>query len=139
MDGVELDNPDINITCNELEIHFKEEAADDGGDAEAAAVEDAVAEAGGAAMSGGSNIEIAYARGRKVVLEKKNPDGKIQIGQCREAVYDADTGDLILKDWPQVQDGNNLVIATAQHTVITIAGDGSLNLDGPADTKVNGN
>jgi len=130
-DGVKLNNPDIYILCEELEVHFHEEDA-----ATKEAKEAAAAAGGNTALGGTSSIDVAYARGRKVFLQKKNPNGKIQIGQCREAIFDGDTGDLVLKVWPQIQENDNLVIATAETTQIIIMRDGRLKFIGPTETRV---
>ncbi len=127
-DGVVLDNARINITCEELEVHFKEDSTPPS----------ETENTGGAAktIAGGNNIEVAYARGKRVILQKKHADGKIQIGQCREAVYDGKTGDLILKIWPQIQENEHLIIATAASTRIIILPDGRLKFVGPTETRV---
>jgi len=132
-DGVKLDNPQIYLVCEELEVHFKEEVKKAEGAAPAAAPGDAI---GGMNLPGGSNIEVAYARGRKVFIQKKNADGKVQIGQCREAIFDGDTGDLVMKVWPQIQQGEDLIIATEESTQIIIKQDGKLKFIGGTRTEM---
>ena len=139
-DAVILDSEDIYLTCEELEVHFKDDATMDGNE-EAPAVEGEeaappAAAKGGATDDANSSIDVVYARGPRVFLQKKNTDGKIQIAQCRKATYEGETGDLILEIWPQIQENDNLVIATAEHTVIVIKRNGELRFRGPTETKL---
>ena len=83
-----------------------------------------------------NSIEKAIAKGRKVVIIKHNPDGKIQIGQSRYAYYDGNTGDITLRESPQVQDGNNLHIATEPTTVMILTQAGALHTTGRARTDL---
>ena len=83
-----------------------------------------------------NSIEKAIAKGRKVVIVKHNPDGKIQIGQSRFAFYDGDTGDITLRQSPQVQDGNDLHISLEPTTVMVMTQAGALHTTGRATTKL---
>jgi hypothetical protein len=132
-DGVVLDNPKIRIDCEELEIHFTGElhASDSAGEKNrnsTASAPDPMFES--------NSIEVAYARGKRVVLQKKHDDGKVQIGQCREAVYNGKTGDLELKIWPQIQENEHIVAAKAATTRILILRDGRLKFVGPTETRI---
>lgn len=132
-DGVILDNPRIQINCEELEIHFKDGPTSSGTET---ATEGADSDKKPDTMLESSSIDVAYARGKRVILQKKHADGKIQIGQCREAVYDGKTGDLVLKIWPQIQEDDHTVVARAASTRILILRDGRLRFVGPTETKV---
>lgn len=83
-----------------------------------------------------NSIESAIAKGRKVVIIKHNPDGKIQIGQSRYAYYDGNTGDITLRQSPQVQDGDDLHIALEPTTVMILTQAGALHTTGRATTKL---
>ena len=81
-------------------------------------------------------IEAAIAKGRKVVIIKHNPDGKVQIGQSRYAYYDGDSGDITLKDNPQVQDGDNLHTAAEPSCVMVMTQAGALHTTGRSTTNL---
>ena len=81
-------------------------------------------------------VEAAIATGRKVVIIKHNPDGKIQIGQSRYSYYDGDTGDITLKESPQVQDGNNLHTAAEPTTIMVMTQAGALHTTGRSTTNL---
>jgi len=83
-----------------------------------------------------ASIESAIAKGRKVVIVKHNPDGKIQIGQSRYAYYDGNTGDITLRESPQVQDGDDLHISLEPTTVMVLTQTGALRTTGRATTKL---
>ncbi len=97
---------------------------------------------GGAAAAGAKppyhddTIEAAIATGRKVVIIKHNPDGKVQIGQSRYSYYDGDTGDITLKENPQVQDGDNLHTASEPTTVMVMTQSGALHTTGRSTTNL---
>ncbi len=86
-----------------------------------------------------SGVELAIARGKMVVIEKKDADGKTKIGKCRHATYEGKSGDILLRDWPQVQDGQNLIIATDATTRMVLTKDGHLKVIGRARTDIVGN
>ncbi len=83
-----------------------------------------------------TSIENAIAKGRKVVIIKHSPDGKIQIGQSRHAYYDGNSGDITLRESPQVQDGNDLHISLEPTTVMVLTQNGALHTTGRATTKL---
>lgn len=83
-----------------------------------------------------TSIESAIAKGRKVVIIKHNPDGKIQIGQSRYAYYDGNSGDITLRESPQVQDGDDLHISLEPTTVMVLTQNGALHTTGRATTKL---
>lgn len=84
-----------------------------------------------------NNIESAVARGKMVVIEKKGDDGKTKVGQSRYAHYDGATGDMTLRDWPQVSDGENMIIAIEASTVMVLTADGKLRtMGGRTETRI---
>ena len=83
-----------------------------------------------------TSIESAIAKGRKVVIVKHNPDGKVQIGQSRYAYYDGNTGDITLRESPQVQDGDNLHISLEPSTVMILTQAGALHTTGRSRTDL---
>jgi len=77
-----------------------------------------------------NNIESAIARGKMVVIKKTDAEGKIKVGQSRYAHYDGATGDMTLRDWPQVSDGENMIIAIEASTIMILTQDGKLRTQG---------
>ena len=118
--NVELDNHDFDLTCDTLEVYMpkKEE-----GQVAANPAEDAA--------KGG--IDKAIARGY-VVIEKLKPDGTLQVAIARRAVYDAVTGNIVLTDFPQLQDGPNLIKGKTEATRIYLRpNSGEYDVKGPAN------
>ena len=85
-----------------------------------------------------NNLDHATAIGKEVVIVKTDADGKSKIGKCRNAYYDGKTGDMILRDWPQVQDGENVIIAAEASTVMTLTKDGKFGVKGRTRTELAG-
>ncbi len=77
------------------------------------------------------SVKQAIAKGRKVIIQKLSETGELQIGISRHATYVGENGDVILRDWPQVQRGRNVVVATDPSTVMTIKQNGALKTQGP--------
>ncbi|MBL9144818.1 MAG: hypothetical protein JNM99_14150 [Verrucomicrobiaceae bacterium] len=85
-----------------------------------------------------NNLDHATAVGKEVVIVKTDAEGKSKIGKCRNAYYDGKTGDMILRDWPQVQDGENVIIAAEASTVMTLTKDGKFGVKGRTRTELAG-
>lgn len=149
-DDVIVVHPQFTMNSDELEVYMNKEKPeaekkpDDKKPAENAAPavqagrlapEKAAPEAPAAAPteskddSGG--IDKAIGKGRKVVIQKADENGEPQIGICRHCTYDGKTGDVTLRDYPQVQRGNNVIIATAPTTYMILKSSGELKTFGP--------
>lgn len=83
-----------------------------------------------------SDLDHATAVGREVVIIKHDAEGKTKIGRCRNAYYDGKTGDMILRDWPQVQDGDNVIIAAEASCVMTLTKDGKFHVKGRTRSEI---
>ena len=123
---VVVTHPGFYMECDELEVHMRKTEEKEGA---AEAVEGAAA-AEGAKEEEGGGIKVAIARGRRVMLKKLSEDGKLQIGYCKKAVFDGDTGNLEMYGSPQIQKGTQILKATGPDTVIIIEKDGKLNSRG---------
>ncbi|MBK8040959.1 MAG: hypothetical protein IPK22_28070 [Verrucomicrobiaceae bacterium] len=138
--NVRARHPNAFIECEELEIHMeKEKTGADGkkkapksGDGDILASRTEKKAAGSPALGGeDSGIEIAYARGTMVTIEKFDENGELQIGHCNEvAIYEGKTGNITLRGWPSVQRGSKLLEATDPRCVIVIDQAGRLKADG---------
>lgn len=133
-EDVVVKDPRFHITCDVLEVFMKknpqaEEASSSAGKPDAQPVP-----AADSAEFENGDIDRAIAKGRKVVIQKLNEEGKLQIGICRHATYDGSTGDIILRDFPQVQSDTRSATATDRSTVITLKRNGQFEVKGPHTT-----
>jgi len=88
------------------------------------------------AMAGPDNdaLEKAVAEGAVQVSQDKMDDsGNIthSVGHGKKAVYEKSTGTIALMGMPDVQQGDNLCVATAESTIIYMYRDGRMWADGP--------
>jgi len=145
--SVSAKHPDFDLTCDKLEVHMpKTEKKDRPGPAlaggskldsiksppqgETATPPPAVDTPG---QTGG--IDKVIATGTRVVITQHAPDGSSKIGTGRHVTYDGKTGDITLRGMPQIQDGGNMIIATAAETVLVITAAGKIKTMGPHQTK----
>lgn len=155
-ENVEVRHPQFFVLCDEFEIHMiKDAKPKDGAAPEKKALDpinnplreqgkSAAPVAGGA--SGGnagagqpvsdSSIKFAIARGRMVTIEKYTETGDIQVGHAKHATYEGATGNILLRDFPQVQRGQHLQIATDPATTMTLKQNGALDTKGPSRTEI---
>ncbi|MFZ4596405.1 MAG: LptA/OstA family protein [Verrucomicrobiaceae bacterium] len=83
-----------------------------------------------------TGIETAIAKGRRVVIQKASETGELQVGICRHATYIGATGDIVMRDYPQVQRGKETVRGTSPATVLTLKQNGQLLTDGPTTVDI---
>ena len=84
-----------------------------------------------------SRIKMAIASGPMVTIEKlSETDGEIQQGKCKRAVYRSSTGEIVMSDYPQVQRGNILHIATQPDTEMIFEQNGKLRTTGRPRTVI---
>ncbi|MEO0446524.1 MAG: LptA/OstA family protein [Verrucomicrobiota bacterium] len=119
--NVELDHHDMTMECNVLEAELLNSAAD--------------ANQAAAQASSPGGIKRATARGF-VFIEKMKPDGGVQVAKARHAVYDALEEQVVLSDFPQLQDGQNLVSGRNQTTKIFLKQNGQYKVEGLADFEI---
>ena len=150
VDTVVVNHPQFHLTCDELQVYMnKEEEGEKGADGKTAAAPPppkALPTAGELAASGAaeksadaadkdkeagnSSLKRAIAKGRKVLINKMSDKGEPQTGIGREADYDGKTGDIILRGWPQIQEGRNLTVATEPSTYFLIKANGQFQTFG---------
>jgi hypothetical protein len=86
---------------------------------------------------GGGSLKRAIAKGRKVLINKMSDKGEPQTGIGREADYDGKTGDIILRGWPQIQEGRNLTVAKEASTYFLIKANGQFQtFGGRSETRL---
>ena len=146
-DNVEVRHPQFYVSCDEFEVHMVKEDAKAGGKKAPKPGDPISAPPPPPPLPGSPPVEVAtpenengikfaIARGRMVVIEKLTETGDIQVGKCRHATYQGSTGDMLLRDFPQVQRGNTLQIATDPSTTMTIKQNGELRANGPSRTEI---
>lgn len=152
-DDVVVVHPQFHITCDVLEVYMKKEKME--ADKKAGAADGVLAPPPGKTASQllaedasstpatapdpaqeDSGIETAIAKGRKVVINKKSDTGELQVGICRHATYVGATGDIVMRDYPQVQRGLRTVRGTAPSTILTLKQNGELVTSGPTAVDI---
>lgn len=139
---VKARHPDFYIECEELEVHMIKE--DDGASKatnkpKPAPRNDPITSAGagkGNKEDKAPPIRKAIARGPMVIIEKRSLEGDVQQGRCRRLEYDGTTRNITLSDYPQVQKGNVLHIATTADTTMVFDKDGRLSTNGRPRTVI---
>ena len=152
-DDVIVVHPEFHITCDVLEVYMKKEKVE--ADKKAGAADGVLVAPPGKTASQllaegasstpatapdqapeDSGIETAIAKGRKVVINKKSVTGELQIGICRHATYIGATGDIVMRQYPQVQRGTRTVRGTAPSTILTLKQNGELVTSGPTAVDI---
>jgi lipopolysaccharide export system protein LptA len=134
-------HPQFYIECDELLVEMlreekpDEEAAKEKKPADKKRADEAIT-AGDEPRDSG--IRKAVATGSTVTIEKRNAEGEVQMGKCRKAVYDGATGAITMSNYPQVQRGNILHMATQPDTLMVFEKDGRLRTTGRPRTVILG-
>ena len=135
---VVVKHPGFNIECEELEVFLKGNPAnvlgDPGTDGATSTTVNGGKASGGTADAGDS-VDKIFAKGlnRLVALTKFSKDPTKEVrAKCGWATYDSKTGDLILHDWPVLNQGNVSVQSTAKDTIIYVRANGDFEASGPA-------
>lgn len=136
--NVRARHPDFYIECEELEVYMVKEDSKKKVDQPKAksnpkTANDPVLTK---AAPDKNPIKKAVARGPMVTIEKRDAQGNVQQGKCRRLDYDQATGDIILSDYPQVQRGNVLHIATQADTTMVFDKTGKLRTNGRPRTVI---
>jgi lipopolysaccharide export system protein LptA len=131
-DDVVVNHPEFHLTSDELQVYMLKE---DGKPKDVAVVKP---RASGEVPKPkqDSSIKQAIATGRKVVIQKMSENGDMQIGICRHATYIGESGDIILREMPQVQRAKNLIIAKDKSTYMILKQSGELKVFGPNEVKI---
>jgi lipopolysaccharide export system protein LptA len=140
---VKARHPDFYIECEELEVHMiKEEegkSKKEGGKPSVASRQDPIISPGAGKAKKEDKappIRKAIARGPMVIIEKRSLEGDAQQGRCKRLEYDGTTRNITLSDYPQVQKGNVLHIATTADTTMVFDKEGRLSTNGRPRTVI---
>ncbi|MEQ1751855.1 MAG: LptA/OstA family protein, partial [Prosthecobacter sp.] len=129
-------HPDFYIECEELEVHMVKQDESKSGQKPAPKVANDPILIDGRKKSEAPPIKKAIARGPMVTIEKRSEQGDVQQGKCRRLDYDGATGDITLSDYPQVQRGNVLQIATQSDTTMVFKKSGKFITNGRPRTVI---
>ena len=144
---VVVTDPRFSLNCDQLTAVMKR-AAKDGADAKSDAKEAGAAAANKADASkalpgsGPAGIETLIAEGRVVIAqEKRNEKGELErsVARAQKAVFDAESGDVTLSGWPQLETAKGAVFAEAESTVIIFNRRGTQRMVGPTKTVIRSN
>ena len=131
-------NPDFNVVCDKLTAYLKhdEKPAVPPGDKLKGTPAPKPAGDSSAAPKSKGGLEKAHAEmtnGGKVFItqEKKELDGSTSYstGKGETADYDAITGEITLKGWPEAKQGANTGVAVEEGTVMTMTRDGKMRTE----------
>jgi lipopolysaccharide export system protein LptA len=131
-DDVVVNHPQFHLTCDELQVYMLKENEKP----KEAAVAKPAAPGEAPKPKSDNSVKQAIATGRKVVIQKLSETGEMQIGISRSATYIGESGDIILREMPQVQRARNLIIATDRSTYMILKQNGELKVHGPSRTEI---
>ena len=84
-------------------------------------------------------IAVAEAQGNVIIVqEKSDPKSTAQqaIGRAGEVTYKPDSGEVVLRDWPSIQQGINNQVATEQSTIMILRSSGQSRTIGGSKTLI---
>jgi len=84
-------------------------------------------------------IAVAEARGNVIIVqEKSDPKSSTQqaIGRAGEVTYKPESGEVVLRDWPSIQQGINNQVATEQSTIMILRSSGQSRTIGGSKTLI---
>ena len=73
-------------------------------------------------------FERVIATGRVNIVRVEN--GKTQSGKGGSMIYDKRSGNMVLTDWPEAQEGNNVIVGTRQDAKIVLVPNGKSYSEG---------
>ncbi len=138
--NVVVNNASFNLLCDKLTAYMAHKTPAEKAAAAAAKIAATPTPTPGGKKSmmpaGGDNdaLERAVAEGSVQISQDKMDDsGNIthSVGHGKKAVYEKATGTITLTGMPDVQQGDNLCVATSESTVIYMFRDGRTRADGP--------
>jgi len=84
-------------------------------------------------------IAVAEAQGNVIIVqEKSDPKNNAQqaIGRAGDVTYKPDSGEVVLRDWPSIQQGINNQVATEQSTIMILRSSGQSRTIGGSKTLI---
>ena len=145
---VRVKDPRFELACDKLTVFLNKSASPDASAPATAAtpppLKSATPPAPGQQPSpapAGGGIDHALAEGHVIIIQRKaatkpGEEDKLSIGRGGIGTFDNKTGDMVLKDWPNLEQNGSSLIAKAQSTVMTIHRDSSMDCEGPNTTRL---
>lgn len=107
---VVVKDPQFTLTCDKLTVHLNKDR---------------------------KGIETAVATGNAVVVqENAKPNSPKAIGRAGEITYKPDTGEVVMRKWPSIQQGINNQIATEESTIMILKNSGQSRTVGGSKTVI---
>ena len=114
-DQVVAKHPGFLINCEEMEVFLEAGAITPGGGEKQKPV--------AGRDTAGIRRAVAKGKGKQVDLVRFTPKGEL-VGKCGLAIYNGRTGDIEMRDWPQVSNGKFTRRAATKDAVIIIRQNG---------------
>ncbi len=124
--NVRVKDPRFELACDELTVYLNKGAAPDAAAPGASATPPPLKPAPAAAPGQeptpappGGGIDHAVAKGHVIIIQRKaatkpGEEDKLSIGRGGLGTFDNKTGDMVLKDWPNLEQNGSSLVATAQ-------------------------
>jgi lipopolysaccharide export system protein LptA len=144
--SVRVTDPRFQLSCDRLTVFLNKSANTDAGAPPATPAPTPPPVAKGSApapaptpgSSGG--IDHAIAEGHVIIVQERaatqGGETKRSVGKADWANFDNNTGDMVLKGSPRVEQNENTHTATSPDTVMTLRKDNSLKTVGPSRTII---
>jgi len=120
---VKVTDQQFTLIANKLTVHFKKI------EKEAESTKPSV-----------GGMECVVAEGHVVItqekVDEKTGEKTRYVGRAAKAVYDAEKGTITLSGWPQIQQGLNTQVATAEETIMVLDRAGRMHTKGPSQTMI---
>ena len=84
-------------------------------------------------------IAVAEAQGNVIIVQEKSDaknSAQQAIGRAGEVTYKPDSGEVVLRDWPSIQQGINNQVATEQSTIMILRSSGQSRTIGGSKTLI---
>jgi lipopolysaccharide transport protein LptA len=88
--------------------------------------------------TGGSSMERVEASGHVLMRTQDTANGPGQMASAGRAIYHLKSGEILLADWPKIQETGKSHISTDPSTKMVLFTDGRLRTDGPNRTIISG-
>jgi lipopolysaccharide transport protein LptA len=84
-------------------------------------------------------ISVVEAQGNVIIVQEKSDtksSAQQAIGRAGEVTYKPDSGEVVLRDWPSIQQGINNQVATEQSTIMILRSSGQSRTIGGSKTLI---
>lgn len=107
---VVVKDPQFTLTCDKLTVHLNKDR---------------------------KGIESAVATGNAVVVQENGkPNNPKAVGRAGEITYKPETGEVVMRKWPSIQQGINNQVATEESTIMILKNSGQSRTMGGSKTVI---